>query len=398
MSLDWNNLLGDPLFQMNLSLWLAQPRPIGYTQTPRPLLREAGFEVYYIEPPFSLPIEIRKNLLDAKIAIGDRAEPDIVFRGAKGEIMIWECKRSLFGYDKKKTAREHKQARIFLLATPALLQSVLGLAPGQPPASSLTYFVKKNASVEQLDGLLKLAGELQKANFSTNPLSALLLCIRDHRLLLTAKPSAKALPATLQKHLGAEDCEILKITEPDTDPRPLYYFPWMPESDPDPTTSKYGQIQFGNRILGAVAQQLGFRKVPYTAEVYFESLLQLVYNAFFSNWRNKKQLGNLKAEAFKIIKAQLVSVNTKKEEEKLSVSSELAAGSLGKLIVTVPTQKLHQRALMALSKWPGTIWFEPMQDEIVFPEDPVGASAPDAAPKQENTPSVLENLEEPLHE
>lgn len=377
MLTDWSKFLGDPLFQVNLSLWLTQPRPSAGL-SPRPLLREAGYEVYQIEPSLALPLSVQTALGASKLPFSQSSEPDILFRGPQGAILLWECKRSLFGYAPPNNEREHKQARTFLLATSALLESALGLPPGRVRATHLNYCAMRKEGTPQFAGVQAIAGELQAAKFAITSSSAFLLFVENQALCLVVEPGLATLPAPLQTAVGSSPCELLKVGDEKTDPRPLYYYPWMPDSEPQP--DDYNMAQFGNRVLGAIAQFLGSRKAPYSAEISFEEVLRLVYNPFFPNWRSVGQRQHIKAKAFELASKQIRSVNTKKDEEQVEVKQETVGGSLGKLVVSVPTVKLHRRVIEALRKWESTPWFTPQQEEFDWGAQQPATPPPPAPP------------------
>ena len=52
-----NELVSDPLFQLNAILWLAQPLPVESNIIP--LLHRQGFAVYAIAPLLSMPLDVR---------------------------------------------------------------------------------------------------------------------------------------------------------------------------------------------------------------------------------------------------------------------------------------------------------------------------------------------------
>jgi hypothetical protein len=374
MPVDWEKLLGDPLFQLNLSLWMTQPCPI-VNLAPRPLLREVGYEVYQIEPRLTLPLATQAALRAAKLAFSQVSEPDIVFRGAQGKILLWECKKSLFGYDPSKDDREYRQARTFLLATKAFAEDALGLPKGSVPDTHLNYCTVHKDKIPQFEGIQSIAQELQTAKFATTATTAFLRRVKDNQLGFSVKSSSAALPPALQAVMKGDSCDILNLGDSGADPRPLYYYPWMPDSEAEP--DNYSMEQFGNRVLAAAAQHLGPLKPPYTAEIIFEEILRLVYNPFFQNWRNMNQRRHVKSKAFELVSKQILSVNTKKNEHQVHVKQEPLAGSLGKLVVIVPDDnKLHQRIIEALHNWrPENVhWFAPKQEEFPLQEITQGSN------------------------
>ena len=67
------DLIGDPLFQLNLMLWLSLPQPAGGRITP--ILHDAGFKAHWISPKLTLSQEIAEKLRQKGIRSNQSVAP-----------------------------------------------------------------------------------------------------------------------------------------------------------------------------------------------------------------------------------------------------------------------------------------------------------------------------------
>jgi hypothetical protein len=118
-------LVKDPVFQLNVLLWLAQPLPQAYQEI-TPLFFNQGFDVYALAPLLTLPPDILLVMRDHEFAVQARTRPDVILaQELTGKFAITECKRGSFGVDSS-TAQ---QARALLvLAGPRCHDPTLTLA------------------------------------------------------------------------------------------------------------------------------------------------------------------------------------------------------------------------------------------------------------------------------
>ena len=183
------------------------------------------------------------------------------------------------------------------------------------------------------------------------------LCVHPHA-------ADAALPFSLRSVVGASSCDLATLAGAETDPRPLYYFPWVPDAEFEKNT--YNMAEFGNRILGSIARQLGPLRPPIVVCIPFETILGDAYTPFLPSWRDKAAIRHVRTKAFELAGKVIRSVNVKKEDDKVLVNSETTAGGLGVIMVTIPSEKLHRRVIEALARWEAEQWFNPGQMEIEF--------------------------------
>ncbi|MEW6041822.1 MAG: hypothetical protein AB1633_09890 [Elusimicrobiota bacterium] len=140
-----NELCKDPLFQLNLTIWLAQPQSSQYFYV-YPLFYESGLSIYSIGPLLALPPDIR-FAVSGKVDCQDGARPDLVLETKElKKYCILECKTSSFSQNSS-TAN---QARTLLLIAGPILSEVLGLGTRGQNDGMLCYLIGPN-QIEMLD-------------------------------------------------------------------------------------------------------------------------------------------------------------------------------------------------------------------------------------------------------
>ena len=80
------DVVRDPLGQLNLALWMAQPVPPEFPI--RPVLREAGYRLLYLAPPMPLLPGIRDRLQAAEIPYVAAPEPDVLLSAEQGQAYL----------------------------------------------------------------------------------------------------------------------------------------------------------------------------------------------------------------------------------------------------------------------------------------------------------------------
>ena len=96
-----DSVVRDPLFQLNLVLWLAQPLPKIEGQLlslplPNPILHQHGFSVYAVAPKLLLPERLVLEARQSGIPIQPSGRPDVVLQKQNRAFSLVECKASSF--------------------------------------------------------------------------------------------------------------------------------------------------------------------------------------------------------------------------------------------------------------------------------------------------------------
>jgi len=201
-------LLRDPVFQLNLLLWMAKEQPrSGYRV--RPFLYEQGFEIIYIEMPFAFPEETIRAAQESGLDISIRPEPDLIFgRTRNGKGLYFEAKADSFSPDSSNS----KQARGHLLATgPAFGEVLKPLTAGL-----LCYVVPDDRRLSMSECLAALANEMTSRNLPAGSYSCHGLTVRDRKLLYCWDEAFKSYVGIVEDEIA-----LMDDLEDDTDPSPL---------------------------------------------------------------------------------------------------------------------------------------------------------------------------------
>jgi len=270
-----NDLIKDPLFQLNTLLWLAQPLPSGSEVTPLFYMNE--FTVYAIAPLLGLPPDLRLMALEAQIIIQDRIRPDVVLGQERGQKFVFtECKSSSFGPNSS-TA---EQARSLLIVAGSRAAEVLGLDSSQV-SDSLLAFLTPDCDQEPLTRTLtNLREEMRENRLPVGQFSVIGLLMTNSNISIVINK------------MGSEFLELpLGITpfmkrELGTDPRLLYFIPY----DPDIMQSEQEKV-FCKRVLfermqSTVVAAVGRANPPAELSLESEKILNDALFGMYEHWEN----------------------------------------------------------------------------------------------------------------
>ena len=300
-------LLGDPLYQVNLLLWMLQPS----AQAPvQPLLHGTGYRLRWIEVELPLPLELKQRLARDGIEVRDPASPDLLIQSSDNMLFLIECKRSMFGADlgKSKDGGAIFQARALLLqAPPALVSAIPALSATEVHGSRLLYLARCEAGVDQTEGLRFIAQHLRAAGYPVVPFGFMCLATAANQVVIRGCNAQSGLAPQLQWKAAASGGSLaVQEVEADTDPRPLYLIPWMPGSEP--VADPYSRRAFGNRILAASVVAVGLCRPPCHVEFVVDVLLKTATCGISERWRNKSDLRITRDAARRLLRQQLEKV------------------------------------------------------------------------------------------
>lgn len=343
-----NELIGDPLYQINLLLWMLQPS----TGVPvSPLLRKAGYRLRDIEPSLPLPLELANKLQVDKLPFSDPASPELLLVSDNKEFVPIECKATMFGSKSahEKDTSQIRQARSLLLQVPAILASSLGLQPKDVESTRLVYLSRHDPNIDQTEGLRELADGMKQLGYRTVLFGLLSLAVEGTSVTLRDASGSGALPPSILNQLTSGTAPLHPCEDPQTDPRPLYFLPWMPGSE---TNELYSQAAFGNRVLTAVAANLGPRKPPCDVDLSLDDLLRQATHNFYEKWRNKPVRKVLRENAKNLIKREIQRAFS-------AVALQQTDEPGGGLKFSLPDEATQSRILEGLRKWQTDNWNKP---------------------------------------
>jgi hypothetical protein len=271
-----NELLRDPLFQLNSVLWLAQPMPTGADI--EPLLYNGGHTVYAIAPPLTVPLDLRLTAREAPLKLQDSVRPDVVLkRVADARFSFVECKANSFGSASSAT----EQCRSLLAVAGARAAEVLGLPLEQVSTSMLLYVVPEHCQQPLEETLGYLQSELRNARLPASESLPVGLSATDGAINLVVGEAAGgflglAVGVTPFLHHAVDD-----------DPRPLYFIPYDPDIDQTPTERTFSRRLLFERILSTLVAAVGHATPPTQLPFTPAGVLNDATFGMFAQWENR---------------------------------------------------------------------------------------------------------------
>ena len=297
-----NELISNPLYQVNLVLWMVQPS----TQLPiKPILHQAGYRLHDIEPELPLPLDLASSLADHKIEISDPVSPDVVLDTPKKEYVLVECKASMFGGQRppEKPCSQVRQARALLLLVPKVLASTLGLQGRDVAESKLMYLTRHDPEVPQAKGVGDIGKELASQGYETTDCGIVGLTVANDGIAITKCKGGSQLPSPVKRQL-AVDINVHETNGRSVDAHMLYYLPWMPGASN--VKDEYGQAVFGSRVLAAAAEIIGPLRPPCDARLEVDRVLSRATMGVYDRWHDKAVRRALREDARNLLKSELI--------------------------------------------------------------------------------------------
>jgi len=272
-----NELCKDPLFQLNLAIWLAQSQPSQHFYV-YPLFYKSGLNIYSIGPLLALPPYIRLTASE-KIEFQDGVRPDLILeKKEEKKYCILECKASSFGPDSS-TAN---QTRTLLIISGPVIYEVLGLGAREVNKGILCYLIGSNQiemmenTLETIEKEIKERTNIESGNFGC-------FGIKPFETTISLEYSAK-----VKNHLNfIEDSpvEILQF-EDDTDPRPLYFIPYDPNLNQSKEEQEFCRRILFDRILSYIISNIGSANIPTSTTFTTEELLNSATFGVYEIWED----------------------------------------------------------------------------------------------------------------
>jgi hypothetical protein len=212
-------LLRDPIFQLNLLLWMAKEQP-PQRYVVKPLFFENRFAILTIEHQFALPVEVVKAVAQSQQEVSTAPEPEMLLgRAEDKKALYFEAKANSFSPESSRC----KQARGHLLAAGPAFAEVM--APYQ--SCLLCYVVPEDKRSLMADCLSSLSAELAKCGLKPGQHSS-------HGLALVAQEVHYVWDIVFQTHTGVSgnSAVVLSGLTDDTDPTPLFLI-YSDEDYPD---------------------------------------------------------------------------------------------------------------------------------------------------------------------
>ena len=282
-----DRLVGDPTYQTNLLLWLLIPSTGAVVE---PILYKVGYRLKYLEPELPLPLEMINDLAEKNVVHRQEVSPDLLISSTDKDYVTLECKSRMFGSKVQPGSgnSQQKQARSLLLLVPQILASAINLQKKDVASNHIVYLSRHEPQHPQTKGLQELSEELQKLNYRTAPFGLLGLEAVGKKIILRSGYKPGQLPTRLSEALGKKGVLLQQVTDDFTDPRPLYYLPWLPDTTPD--DDEYSHSAFEQRIYAAAVAQIGPCRPPCEVVLEVDKLLASATNNLYGQWRSPSMI------------------------------------------------------------------------------------------------------------
>lgn len=270
-------LVKDPVFQLNVLLWLAQPLPQAYQEL-TPLLYGHGFDVYALAPLLTLPPDILLVMRDGGFAVQARTRPDVILaQESTGKFAIIECKGSSFGVDSS-TAQ---QARALLALAGPRCHEVLGLQSQAVQQSVLSYLVPSPERSAMEATISALLDAFRAHGLAAGENLCLGLMITDEGLGLDIDD------ATAQFFGLVPGINTFLRLDADTDPRPLYFVPFDPDTNQSEEEKVFGRRVLFERMHSSIIAAVGRAGPPTIVTFKSIDLLNDATFGMYNLWENR---------------------------------------------------------------------------------------------------------------
>jgi len=293
------DLVQDPLFQLNVLLWLAQPLP--EKSDIRPVLHQQGFSVYAIAPALPVPLDLRLAAQRANIAVQESVRPDVVLAREKDRQFVFtECKASSFG----PASATAEQAGAFLLVAGPRAPEVLGLTPAQVGDSLLAYLTPDSQRAALNATLTQLADTLARQQLPPGR-----FCLWG--LSVTPTDLTVVMDRTGSDYVSLpEGSHRVMPLQPDTDPRPLYFIPYDPDVDLSPPERAFCRRVLFERIHSSVLVAVGRATPPADLLLDCNGLLNDAMFGMYALWENRDSARHMRELCRQLMKSLSQAINS----------------------------------------------------------------------------------------
>lgn len=277
-------LIRDPLFQLNVVLWLAQ-ESTGDEVTP--LLHSQGFGVFAVDRRLSLTAPTRAALAATSVDSGHAASPDVLLlRSSDGRLLVVECKRSSFGTGSS-TA---KQARAMILVCGSETANVVGLSGTEFGRALLGYLVPDGQAEPLTATLAALEDEMLNASLVPGESTVLALAEGGPGEAIDLVVSSAGAPF-LDIAEGAHT--VLQFSA-GTDPRPLYFFPYEPGIEQADEERERCATDLRKRLHQQLLSMVGSAGHPANFRLDLNAMLDGAYFGLYGLWDNPEAKRHLR--------------------------------------------------------------------------------------------------------
>lgn len=277
--IDAKTLLSDQVFQLNTFLWALQELP--ESSQIQPVLRQAGYQLRFIEPRLIVPrtpvvIAALHKLTSSKDH--SPCHPDLWLQHSEhpSELIV-ELKSQGFSPDSSNS----RQALKLLLSAFDLSDS---LGEATQHNGHLIYATISDDTSNLEVTLNDLTSKLHDEGANAAPTSVIGFSEEIEGVAISSSSSNLPEPAA---NALANPAVVLR-RDGDNDFQPLYLIPWIPgiEGSQNPQLHKAGYDDLSGRVLTHVLSTIGRAQVPTTLKIAGEAIMSLSTFRVFDRWRS----------------------------------------------------------------------------------------------------------------
>jgi len=296
-----DELLKDPLFQLNAVLWLSQPLPEDHEITP--LFHRQGFVVYAIAPLLPLPLDLQLESRRVGVMMQAGARPDVVLTAvSEDKFAFIECKASSFSIN----STNSEQARTHLIIAGPRSAEILGLPARQALTSLLSYFIPESDHAPMDQTITSLQTELTNNRLPAGQATVVGLQMRDTDVSIVINGRGSeffGLPTGPHPFLQRE---------PETDPRPLYFIPYDPDlcgqlSEAEKNICK--RVLF-EKMQSTIIAAVGRANPPIEVSLESQSILNDAMCGMYEQWENDDSARHMRKLCRQFMEALMRTTNS----------------------------------------------------------------------------------------
>lgn len=298
-----DDIVGDPLFQANLVIWMSQaaPRARGYPVIP--VFHNAGLRIRAIDQRLPLPQRVLLRAQESGLGMRKEPTPDFLLQDEQDELLLLECKRSSCSAQSDSA----DQLRAMLVLSGQLLSEAIGTA--SDAQARVAVLTRQGQTAGFQNTLGELSDRLVSEDLDPSPYGVIGLEVREDGVYIGCGGVPTDLPPGLASELS-ESKLVLRSHGPD-DLQILYPIPWCQDLDEPTSVTTYGQRVIRERTISAFTAMLG-RGIEggNEATIQVEELMRRIIPVW-DVWENSACKAALRRRTRRIVHQLLESIQYK---------------------------------------------------------------------------------------
>lgn len=269
-----NDLLKDPLFQLNSVIWMLQPAAPDASW--RPLLKNLGYSTYAISQSLRFPPDVKRRVVEW-LGHSDSPCADVLAEPTTDrQWLAFECKANSFST----ASTTSIQLKKYLIAL-SEIGSALALNNADAHTAELVYVFPEGKSTAFVTTAATAAAEVEAQGFKSTHISTIELGAKSDGITIKFGGSTG-----YSKLVAFTKPQVYLACDDGMDPRPMYYVPWDPEADKNTEFSRQGKQQLIQRCIIAAVSTI--QRSRHTGSVNLDpvELIATVTSNLSRRWRS----------------------------------------------------------------------------------------------------------------